>query len=119
MARWFLALLAGGLASLLAGPSRADDKNSLGYADLVGTITATQKVEEEIERSPIIGYVTVDKFTVAVGVGTRITEGPGDLVERGFASLKKGCKVEVVLERSGKKAIAGQINIVAEPPADK
>jgi hypothetical protein len=120
MARWFLALVAGALALCAAGPSRADDKNSLGSADVVGTITATEKVEENIERSPVIGYITVDdRVRIAVGVGTSITEGPGDLVGRGFGSLKKGRKVEVVMARSGKMPIAAQINILPGAPADK
>jgi hypothetical protein len=119
MPRWFTAPLAGALTLFAAEALRAEGGKSLGNADLVGTITATQKAEKDIERSPVVGYVTVGECVVAVGVGTRITEGPGDLVGRGFGSLRKGCRVEVVLERSGKDKIAAQINIVPGPPGDK
>jgi hypothetical protein len=119
MPRWFTAPLAAALALFAAGMPRAEDGKSLGYADLVGTITATQTVKEDIERSPVIGYVTVGECVVAVGAGTRITEGPGDLVGRGFGSLRKGQRVEVVLERSVKEKIAAQINIVPGPPGEK
>src|SRR5262249_30306172 len=121
MTRWFVALVACGMASLVVpGAVHGGDPYSLGSAHLGGTITAVEKVEVNIERSPVVGYVTVGASRVAVTVATRITVGPGDVVGRSFATLKTGSEVEVVLAdplAPGKGA--QQINVLPTPTPNK
>jgi hypothetical protein len=121
MTRWIVALAACGIASLVVpGALCAGDRDSLGGAQLGGTITAVEKVEVNIERSPVIGYVTVGATKVAVTAYTSITVGPGDLVKRSFATLQPGREVEVVFtDPSAPGKGAKQINVLPTPAPGK
>jgi hypothetical protein len=115
MSRWIIQFSLCASAFLLAsGPSRAANE-SLGHADLVGKIMAVYKVEENIEKDPTVGFITVGKTSIRVTHNTSISMGPSDLVYRGFGSLKKGQTVEVVfINATAEDKTAKEINILTE-----
>jgi hypothetical protein len=120
MSRWTIQFSLCASAFLLwSGTSRAANE-SLGRADLTGKIKAVYKVQENIEKDPTVGFITVGKTSIRVTHNTSISMGPSDLVYRGFGSLKKGQTVEVAfIDATAEDKTAKEINILKEPAADK
>jgi hypothetical protein len=127
MVRWSLALLCCGTGLLLA-PVNADPVPA--KPPLAGDlITAVTRVERNVEKDDTVGFITVGGAEVRVTSRTKITRGPGDLVYRGFGSLRIGCRVLVSYDAAeilrnkdklgAKPLTASAIDILLDPVPGK
>jgi hypothetical protein len=120
MLRWAIRISLCTFALLFASGSLRAANESLARADLTGKITVVYKVDENIEKDPNVGFITVGKIEIRVTHNTSISRGPSDLVYRGFESLKKGATVEVVfIDATAEDKTAKEINILKDPVAEK
>jgi hypothetical protein len=119
MSRWAIRFSLCTLGLLLATQSLRAANGSLGHADLVGKIAVVYKVDENIEKDPTVGFITVGKTKIRVTHDTSISKG-SDLVYRAFGSLKKGATVEVVfIDATADDKTAKDINILKDPVVEK